>query len=130
MCFRNLPIEFDSDGQARLKEGLDDPWGVRRAADHRRREVNAPVLPADGQRVVMRIVGSHAFGVLVNHAGEATELMDISFGTPDRGCRPGRANDPGQPMKHRRLPAGPPNHSVDVLIQTGLSPRRRPRDVL
>src|SRR4051794_17367242 len=26
MCFKNLPIEFDEQGNARLKEGADDPW--------------------------------------------------------------------------------------------------------
>lgn len=66
MCFRNLPIEFDAQGKARLKQGLDDPWGVRRAADRRRREMGAPATPAEG-RAVMRAAGSHAFGVVVKH---------------------------------------------------------------
>jgi hydrogenase large subunit len=26
MCFKNLPIEFDEDGTARLKEGVANPW--------------------------------------------------------------------------------------------------------
>ena len=26
MCFKNLPIEFDEQGNARLKEGAEDPW--------------------------------------------------------------------------------------------------------
>src|SRR5215213_4762770 len=28
MCFKNLPIEFDSSGQARLREGVTDPYSV------------------------------------------------------------------------------------------------------
>src|SRR5215210_7723404 len=28
MCFKNLPIEFDASGQARLREGVGDPYGV------------------------------------------------------------------------------------------------------
>lgn len=67
MCFRNLPIEFDSSGKAKMKEGLDDPWGIRRAADRRRRELEYPAAPPEGQRAVMRTAGSHAFGVVVNH---------------------------------------------------------------
>ncbi len=68
MCFRNLPIEFDSDGKTRLKQGLDDPWGVRRNAERRRRrELEAPAARVEGQRAVMRSVGLHAFGVVVNH---------------------------------------------------------------
>src|SRR5919198_3271133 len=28
MCFRNLPVEFDADGRARLKQGVRDPYSV------------------------------------------------------------------------------------------------------
>ncbi|HYX43836.1 MAG TPA: hypothetical protein VE760_02255, partial [Acidimicrobiales bacterium] len=28
MCFKNLPIEFDEQGKARLKEGVGDPYAV------------------------------------------------------------------------------------------------------
>ncbi len=28
MCFKNLPIEFDDDGRARLKEGIPDPYSM------------------------------------------------------------------------------------------------------
>lgn len=67
MCFRNLPIEFDAEGKARLKEGLDDPWGVRRHAEQRRRrEADSPAIPSDLQRAVMRAAGSHALGVVLN----------------------------------------------------------------
>ncbi len=69
MCFRNLPIEFDRDGKARLKEGLDDPWGIRRAAERSRRQPDAPQIPSEAQRAVMRAAGSHAFGVVVHHRG-------------------------------------------------------------
>ncbi|MBA2793456.1 MAG: hypothetical protein H0U32_05625, partial [Thermoleophilaceae bacterium] len=26
MCFKNLPIEFDEQGNARLKAGAENPW--------------------------------------------------------------------------------------------------------
>ena len=28
MCFKNLPIEFDSDGKAKLRETVGDPYGT------------------------------------------------------------------------------------------------------
>jgi len=28
MCFKNLPIEFDSDGKATLRETAGDPYGT------------------------------------------------------------------------------------------------------
>ncbi|MGH9226995.1 MAG: nickel-dependent hydrogenase large subunit [Acidimicrobiales bacterium] len=31
MCFKNLPIEFDASGTARLREGTADPWAVQGA---------------------------------------------------------------------------------------------------
>ena len=72
MCFRYLPIEFTSDGKARLKEGLDDPWGVRRNAERRRRrELEVPAARREGQRAVMRSVGLHAFGVVINRGRSA-----------------------------------------------------------
>ncbi len=71
MCFRNLPIEFDADGKARLKDGLDDPWGIRRAADRRRRESDFPAVPREARPAVVRAVGTHAFAVVVNHRRSA-----------------------------------------------------------
>ena len=66
MCFKNLPIEFDSHGKARLREGLDDPWGVRgAAAERRRRQLDRPAPPSKQQGTVMRVAGSHALGVVV-----------------------------------------------------------------
>ena len=31
MCFKNLPIEFDANGKAKLKEGARDPWSIEGA---------------------------------------------------------------------------------------------------
>ncbi|MGH2768590.1 MAG: nickel-dependent hydrogenase large subunit, partial [Actinomycetota bacterium] len=28
MCFKNLPVEFDENGKARLREGVADPWSL------------------------------------------------------------------------------------------------------
>ncbi|MGH9122109.1 MAG: nickel-dependent hydrogenase large subunit, partial [Acidimicrobiales bacterium] len=43
MCFKNLPIEFDSAGKATLKEGYGNPYSVTVAAEERRF-----VRPAEG----------------------------------------------------------------------------------
>ncbi|HYE80440.1 MAG TPA: nickel-dependent hydrogenase large subunit [bacterium] len=42
MCFKNLPVEFDDSGKARLKEGTGDPYGIRPA------EARSYVRPHDG----------------------------------------------------------------------------------
>ena len=31
MCFKNLPIEFDAAGKARLRDGVADPYSVQTA---------------------------------------------------------------------------------------------------
>ena len=33
MCFKNLPIEFDDTGKARLKEGTGDPYAISTKAE-------------------------------------------------------------------------------------------------
>ncbi len=33
MCFKNLPVEFDEQGRAYLKEGIRDPYATQRAPD-------------------------------------------------------------------------------------------------
>ncbi|HEX2042819.1 MAG TPA: hypothetical protein VHF24_09305, partial [Acidimicrobiales bacterium] len=35
MCFKNLPIEFDEGGKARLREGVKDPYAVTTAQPKR-----------------------------------------------------------------------------------------------
>jgi hydrogenase large subunit len=34
MCFENLPIEFDGDGKARLREGIPDPYSIAVSKPH------------------------------------------------------------------------------------------------
>lgn len=69
MCFKHLPIEFDADGNASLKEGLADPWGVRRNAERRaaRARAGSGAGPPRGRRAVTHVAGSHAFLFLVKH---------------------------------------------------------------
>jgi len=33
MCFKNLPVEFDADGRAYLKEGIPDPYSTQHRPD-------------------------------------------------------------------------------------------------
>ena len=42
MCFKNLPIEFDAAGKARLKEGVKDPYAFESV------ELKSFARPADG----------------------------------------------------------------------------------
>ncbi|REK19874.1 MAG: cytochrome C [Actinobacteria bacterium] len=46
MCFKNLPIEFDSEGRARLREGVGDPYGLN-DGDRRRSYTKVAVLERD-----------------------------------------------------------------------------------
>ena len=68
MCFKNLPIEFDAEGKARLKEGVADPWAVRREPDRyaELRQLAPDAGVPRGQRH-RTVVGAHAFHSLVVH---------------------------------------------------------------
>ena len=71
MCFKNLQIEFDAEGKARLKEGVADPWAVRREADPyaelRQLAPDAGVPRGQRQRALTQVAGAHAFHSLVVH---------------------------------------------------------------
>ena len=71
MCFKNLPIEFDAEGNARLKEGVADPWAVRREPDpyaELRQLAPAAVAPrGHRQRALTQVAAPHAFHSLVVH---------------------------------------------------------------
>ena len=43
MCFKNLPIEFDENGKAKLIEGAGDPYGVSDSPIKQYVQVGAPV---------------------------------------------------------------------------------------
>jgi hydrogenase large subunit len=71
MCFKKLPIEFDAEGHARLKEGLADPWAVRGEPDPyaelRELAPDAGGLRGQRQRALTHVAGAHAFQSLVVH---------------------------------------------------------------
>ena len=67
MCFKNLPIEFDANGKARLKDG-GDPWAVRPEHDPfaELRQLAPDAAPrGDSRRVLTQVDGAHAFHTLV-----------------------------------------------------------------
>ncbi|MGH2706644.1 MAG: hypothetical protein ACRDJ4_16615, partial [Actinomycetota bacterium] len=54
MCFKNIPVEFDENGRARLKEGVADPWslegnGVKRYTKTVRRPVSGGAIATKGR---------------------------------------------------------------------------------
>ena len=73
MCFKNLPIEFDAEGNARLKEGVADPRALRRAPDPyaelRQLAPDAARSRGGTERAVTHVAGAHAFHSLVVHGG-------------------------------------------------------------
>jgi len=75
MCFKNLPIEFDANGKAKLKEGLEDPWAVRREPDRyaelRALEGDAGAARDGRRRAVTRVAGFHGLHMLVDHRADS-----------------------------------------------------------
>jgi len=53
MCFKNLPVEFDEKGKARLKEGAPNPWAFDTAGD-RKRYTKQIVRPVSGGAVATK----------------------------------------------------------------------------
>ena len=66
MCFKNLPIEFDATGKARLRDGVADPYSVTVA------EPKGETLPLTGSDVAEMALlgaGSVLVGVVVVRRG-------------------------------------------------------------
>ena len=70
MCFQNLPIDFDQQGRARLKDGVDDPYGYQTRAIDRsqveellRRNGHVKDVNLDP---VTRVAGALAFHAVVD----------------------------------------------------------------
>lgn len=72
MCFENLPIEFDEDGQARLKPGVPNPYAYRTQTAEEREEYLRDVARKNGQLndvdydPVTRVAGALAFHTRVD----------------------------------------------------------------
>src|SRR5215208_4238223 len=73
MCFKNLPIEFDEQGCARLKEGLPDPYVYRQNGHTEERQRRIEELLARNGHIkevsidpVTRVAGALAFHSVVD----------------------------------------------------------------
>ncbi len=72
MCFENLPIEFDENGKAHLKEGVKNPYTYETQTVEEREQVLADIAKKNGQiqdidyDPVTRVTGALAFHTTVN----------------------------------------------------------------
>ncbi len=72
MCFKNLPIEFDSSGRATLKEGVSDPYSYRTQSLHEEQDRLLELLARNGYirnvdfDPVTRVAGALAFHSVVD----------------------------------------------------------------
>jgi 2-polyprenyl-6-methoxyphenol hydroxylase-like FAD-dependent oxidoreductase len=110
MCFKNLPIEFDAQGTARLKPGIADPYsfaqGPLRIADDRDRieelfEDYDSVRRVDVDRVTRVADGS---------AVDLQALLELV----DQGCAPELAVRIVAPLAWQ-----PPTHDSPLTVSAG-----------
>jgi len=97
MCFKNLPIEFDAGGQARLREGIRDPYSLANArptvavTDRDREDQIKRLLAANGHikdlnmDPVTRVAGALAVHVTADLEGKGRYLDARSQATLFRG---------------------------------------------
>lgn len=90
MCFENLPIEFDENGKAHLKEGVQNPYTYTTQSVEEREQVLADIAKKNGQiqdidyDPVTRVAGALAFHSTVNL--ETRKVVDTaSMATLFRG---------------------------------------------
>ena len=75
MCFENLPIEFDANGRAHLKEGVKNPYEYQTRTLEERDEVLRAIAERNGQITsvdfdpVTRVAGALAFHSTVDLEG-------------------------------------------------------------
>src|SRR5215470_2758152 len=72
MCFKNLPIEFDANGKAHLKEGVRDPYAYQTRSLHEQADKIKELLARNGHiksvdfDPVTRVAGALAFHSVVD----------------------------------------------------------------
>ncbi len=90
MCFKNLPIEFDEQGRARLVEGVANPYAYTNESLHDRDDRLREIARKNGQLVdvdydpVTRVAGALAFHTTVDLKAR-TVLSTNSMATLFRG---------------------------------------------
>ena len=73
MCFENLPIEFDANGNAFLKEGVKNPYSYQVTTPEERERKLADIARKNGQLAdidfdpVTRVAGALAFHLSLIH---------------------------------------------------------------
>ena len=85
MCFKNLPIEFDEQGRARLKEGVPDPYLYQQNGhpEERQRRIeellanNCAIVPENIRTAVRNNGGGH-----INHSMFWTIIGPKAGGEP------------------------------------------------
>ena len=73
MCFKNLPVAFDEAGKAYLKEGVSDPYAVKKSGNAMTQEEKIRSLMAKNGHIkevsidpVTRVAGALAFHSVVD----------------------------------------------------------------
>src|SRR5919202_1220962 len=92
MCFKNLPIEFDERGQARLRAGVADPYAYQRNGHPEERVVHDAHSMATlfrGYEIILKgrdprdaiFISSRACGVCGGvHSNASAEALEMAFG--------------------------------------------------
>src|ERR671932_175006 len=92
MCFKNLPIEFDERGQARLRAGVADPYAYQRNGHLEERVVHDAHSMATlfrGYEIILKgrdprdaiFISSRACGVCGGvHSNAAAYAIEMAFG--------------------------------------------------
>lgn len=110
MCFRNLPIEFDAQGHARLKPGVADPYSYTQGP---------PQIEDDRERIKELFEGCDSarridVGRMTSVAGGIVVDLHALLELVDRGCAPELAVRIVAPLEWK-----PPTNESSLTASTG-----------
>ncbi len=90
MCFENLPIEFDANGNATLKPGVRNPYEYQVTTPEKRERKLTDIARKNGQLAdvdfdpVTRVAGALAFHSSVDL--KACKILTTNIRIPRRSC--------------------------------------------